>query len=281
MTKIDVRSIDEIKLRKNGNTGKGVLYGALAGIAVGGILGILYASTAEKHDEGANTLEKSFNSATSSAQTVASAIMIGIGCIGTGIGVGAIIGSVKITIPIKGSLQQFDQNKTILNDYSVKYIEGLGSKTFSKLHDILFDIDGNSYSTLALGDQVWMAEDLKVSHYRDGSEILNVTNNVSGHGLQYQWDATSDSRKICPSNWHVPSPAEWTSLFNSLGGESGAVRKMGEDFSAGGEMCQWWSLAEQGADLAQSLYFNNTTLAVFMTGAAKTSGLSVRCIRDN
>ena len=281
LTKIDVRSIDEIKLRKNGNVGKGVLYGALAGLIVGGTIGIVVASTSEKHDEGANNFEKSLNSAANSAATVGSAILIGIGCIGTGIGIGAIIGSAKITISISGSQQLFDQNKMRLNDYSVKYIEGLGNKTFSKLQEILVDIDGNSYKTLALGGQVWMADDLKVLHYQDGSEILNVTANSFGPGHQYQWDAVADSRKICPSNWHVPSPGEWTSLFNSLGGESGAVRKMGADFSAGGEMCQWWSSAEQGADLAQSLYFNNTTLAVFLTGTAKTFGLSVRCLRDN
>lgn len=280
MTKLDVRSIDVIKVRKNGNIGQGILYGALTGLVVGGAVGLLYASTVEKHEEGANDLEKSFNSTTSAMQTTGTSILIGIGCIGTGIGVGALIGSAKITIPINGSQEQFNQNRPMLTEYSVKQDGELASKTFSKLRDVAVDIDGNVYPTLALGAQVWMAENLKVTHYRDGSEIQDVTKNDLESGGLYNWFAVNDNRKLCPSGWHVPFPSEWTSLFNSLGGENGAGRKMGEDFSAKGEICQWWSSTEQDVNLGRSLYLNNETMAIMITGTAKASGLSVRCIRD-
>ena len=120
MTKLDVRSIDVIKVRKNGSIGKGVLYGAISGLVAGGALGILYAASVKKSDAGANDLEKSFNSAASSMAIAGTSILIGIGCIGTGIGVGALIGSAKITIPINGSRKQFDQNRSILDGYSAK-----------------------------------------------------------------------------------------------------------------------------------------------------------------
>ena len=122
MTKLDVRSIDVITLRKNGNIGQGILYGAISGLIVGGALGIVYATSVERHEEGANDLEKSFNSMASSLQTIGTSVLIGIGCIGTGMGVGAIIGSAKITIPINGSKEQFNRNKSVLKDYSVKSI---------------------------------------------------------------------------------------------------------------------------------------------------------------
>jgi hypothetical protein len=120
MTKLDIRSIDVIKLRKNGSVGQGILYGAISGLVVGGALGILYASSVKKSDAGANDLEKSFNSTASSLAIAGTSILIGIGCIGTGIGIGALIGSAKITIPINGSRKQFDQNRSLLEGYSTK-----------------------------------------------------------------------------------------------------------------------------------------------------------------
>jgi hypothetical protein len=244
-------------------------------------MGILYASSVKKSNAGANDLEKSFNSTLSSTAIAVTSVLIGIGCIGTGIGVGAIIGSVKVSIPIHGSQEQFNLNKSMLNDYSAKSIAGLESKTFSKLTAYVADIDGNVYPTLALGGQVWMAKDLKVLHYRDGSEIPGVAVNASGSGHQYSWGAVNDGRKLCPYGWHVPFPSEWTSLFNSLGGENGAAEKLGEDFSEKGEESEWWSAAEHDADNAQSLYSNKTTMAVFIKDTAKSSALGVRCIRDN
>jgi hypothetical protein len=281
MTKLDVRSIDVIRIRRNGNISQGILYGAISGLVVGGTLGLLYALSVEKHEEGANNLEKSFNSAASSMAIAGTAILIGIGCIGTGIGVGAIIGSAKITIPIKGSQEQFNLNKPMLYDYSAKNIAGQERKTFSKLSVILADIDGNVYSTLALGGQVWMAEDLKTSHYRDGSEIKNVTKNDRGGECMYSWLAVGDSSKLCPNDWHVPSLAEWTSLYNSLGGEIYAAENLEEKFSGRDQVYQWWSSTVMDADHAQSFYLDNKTVGVIFTSATKSSGLSVRCIRDN
>ncbi len=102
------------------------------------------------------------------------------------------------------------------------------------------DIDGNVYQTLTIGTQVWMVENLKVKHYRNGDEILNVTDNVDWassstgaycyydndinnsniYGCIYNWFAVDDIRKIAPVGWHVPKDEEWQTLINFLGGES-------------------------------------------------------------
>ena len=108
------------------------------------------------------------------------------------------------------------------------------------------DIDGNTYVTVQIGDQLWMAENLKVTHYNDGDEIPNITNNGDWFGLStgaygdydnnptnsetygklYNWYAGDDSRGVCPDGWHVPSDAEYTILTDYLGGASVAGGKM-------------------------------------------------------
>ena len=98
------------------------------------------------------------------------------------------------------------------------------------------DIDGNVYSTITIGTQVWMAENLKTTKYRDGSAIPNVTSdsvwgtlsagaycnynddatNSTTYGRLYNWYAVNDTRMIAPAGWHVPKDAEWSTLVNYL-----------------------------------------------------------------
>jgi uncharacterized protein (TIGR02145 family) len=110
------------------------------------------------------------------------------------------------------------------------------------------DYDGNNYTTVTIDKQVWMVENLKVTHYRNGEEIPNVTENASWtslttgaysdnkntpsnadiYGRLYNWYTVADSRNIAPTGWHVPTDAEWTTLTTYLGGESVAGEKMKE-----------------------------------------------------
>ena len=111
----------------------------------------------------------------------------------------------------------------------------------------LVDIDGNNYSLVKIGNQIWMKENLKVSRYRNGDLIPVVTDNSSWsalgtggrswysndsttyenpYGNLYNWYAVNDSRKLCPLGWHVPIDAEWTTLTDFLGGMSVAGGKM-------------------------------------------------------
>lgn len=110
------------------------------------------------------------------------------------------------------------------------------------------DIDGNVYNTIQIGTQVWMKENLKVTHYRNGDAIPlvtdgtawsllttggycyydNLTGNFSTYGGLYNFAAVSDSRNLAPLGWHVPSNSEWTTLISELGGASAAGGKMKE-----------------------------------------------------
>lgn len=103
--------------------------------------------------------------------------------------------------------------------------------------ETITDIDGNVYEIVKIGDQWWMAENLKVTHYRNGDAVPNVTDdsewgdlttgaycvyndessNNSIYGLLYNWYAIADGRNIAPEGWHVPTDAEWQELEMALG----------------------------------------------------------------
>jgi len=103
--------------------------------------------------------------------------------------------------------------------------------------DTITDIDGNVYPTIAIGDQEWMMENLKVTHYQDGTVIPHLTensdwgntytgaycaynndeNNVNLYGYLYNGYAVADSHNIAPAGWHVPTDAEWKELEIYLG----------------------------------------------------------------
>jgi len=111
---------------------------------------------------------------------------------------------------------------------------------------VVTDYDGNVYKTIKIGEQVWMAENLRVTHYRNGDSIPIVTDNSqwtnlnSGaycdyandpnysmtYGRLYNWFAVADARGLAPAGWHVPSDAEWQTLVNYLGGDAVAGGKM-------------------------------------------------------
>jgi len=99
------------------------------------------------------------------------------------------------------------------------------------------DIDGNVYNTIRIGNQLWTMENLKVTRYRNGDPIFNLTdnntledpsagalcaydndtNNVAIYGYLYNGFAVEDSRNLAPKGWHVPTDEEWKVLEMHLG----------------------------------------------------------------
>jgi uncharacterized protein (TIGR02145 family) len=131
-------------------------------------------------------------------------------------------------------------------------VDEIDSITFKE--PSLRDYDGNIYKTITVGNQEWMAENLKATHYADGSPIPHVTGDATWAALPdnnedtvraYCWynddEATyknlygalytyaaatngdnsgSEVQGVCPTGWHLPSDAEWTALTDALGGAS-------------------------------------------------------------
>ena len=202
------------------------------------------------------------------------------------------------------------------------------------------DIDGNEYKTIKIGSQEWMAENLRVRSYdstfcgicapipitevQDPSNWKSTTDGAWCHwinnssyeipyGKLYNWYAVNDSRGLCPSDWHVPSDAEWTTMIDHLGGTLVAGGKIKE------EGFSHWASPNQSANNKSGFtvlpagfrtddpmydFFSKDTRGNFWTstsssifnawsretyyiseGAARTAvdknrGYSVRCVRD-
>lgn len=181
------------------------------------------------------------------------------------------------------------------------------------------DIDGNIYKTVKIGDQWWMAENLKTTRYCNGDLIGTTTtatldifvldapkyqwayagneSNVAAYGRLYTWHAVTDSRNICPKSlqnegkgWHIPSDAEWTTLATFLG--EGATKNVGftalpggyryysGHFFSIGSHGYWWSSTEQYTDSAWARYIYFELGNVSRDYFYKNLGLSVRCVMD-
>ena len=113
----------------------------------------------------------------------------------------------------------------------------------------LTDIDGNTYETVQIGNQIWTKQNLNVSKYRNGVDIPQITdydewhntyntqvgawcyysNNSSNgttYGKLYNWYAVNSPNGLAPDGYHIPSAEEWDTLINYLGGSSIAGEKM-------------------------------------------------------
>ncbi|HSH67865.1 MAG TPA: fibrobacter succinogenes major paralogous domain-containing protein [Bacteroidia bacterium] len=91
------------------------------------------------------------------------------------------------------------------------------------------DVDGNVYKTVKIGDQWWMAENLKTTSYQDGSPINLITKDqdtkwkndsigaYTNNAFLYNGYAIFNPKNIAPEGWHIPSDEEWKELERNMG----------------------------------------------------------------
>lgn len=206
------------------------------------------------------------------------------------------------------------------------------------------DQQGNTYATIVIGTQEWMAENLRTTQYSDGTPITLVTdpnqwaaNNTTipmmcwydndqatytanRFGALYNWYAlsstTNGNRNVCPTGWHVPTDAEWSTLINYLdpnadggnnintaGGKmkstgtqywqspnTGATNESGFSGLPGGYRTDggqfgsgfgyWWSYTESSTVAAWNRILPYSNGSVGRANLDKAHGFSVRCLRD-
>jgi uncharacterized protein (TIGR02145 family) len=253
----------------------------------------------------------------------------------------------KINVTVSNSINQIDSIRfdTITNQIIVITTSGIESHNIADIINVTFsdssnispcgignttvtDIDGNVYPVIQIGAQCWTTVNLKTTRYNDGTVIPNVTDgaiwdslttpawcnyentltNDTVFGKLYNWHTVS-SGNLCPTGWHVPTDAEWTTLTDFLGwvvvaggkmksvtgwnspntgatnesgftGLPGGYRGWDGNFYAVGEYGYWWSFTEIDTDNSwgRSLYYDASNVNI--VDGNKHAGLSVRCLKD-
>jgi len=194
------------------------------------------------------------------------------------------------------------------------------------------DGDGNVYPIIKIGTQVWMRENLKTTKFRDGTPLDNVAQvssatwaaangpttrywalvngtaaNTQTYGLGYNQFAVTgstvsgaDNVNLCPTGWHVPTDAEFSTLNTFLGANAGTQMKSTTLWSSGNGTNSsgfdgrppgyrdtygtWYGLSQYGYWWSSSssvywrLYFNLSTFGRIVDDARL--GFSVRCLRN-
>jgi len=191
--------------------------------------------------------------------------------------------------------------------------------------------DNKRYKIVKIGTQVWMAENLRTIKYRNG-DLIGTTSpaskdysseskpkyqwaydgietNVPTYGRLYTWYALTDSRKVCPTGWHLPTKSEWAILINYLGSDSagskmketgtahwlspniatnesgftaipGGLRPFESGFLYIDILATWWSSSEILSKKANRLLLLYWDKKINETDGGKKNGLSVRCVQD-
>lgn len=161
--------------------------------------------------------------------------------------------------------------------------------------------DGYVYKTVAIGDKIWLAENLKylpiMVHPDTGSRTMpyyyvydyegtnvvdaKATVNYKTYGVLYNWEA---AKAACPAGWHLPSEAEWTELTISSGGSNakifpvypGGIRHEDGSFYGLQFSGSWWSTTEG----IESAWCQGVNFSEGGKYYGKDKGLSVRCVKD-
>lgn len=180
---------------------------------------------------------------------------------------------------------------------SSQYIEDLKPDTLN--NNIVYDYEGYAYQTVKIGNQIWMAENLRTTHTSDGSNLVGVyaynddENNVAEYGRLYTWQAALDAEI---PGWHLPSDDDWTILETILGSEPGTKLKEGGDsgfnakmagyrnddgsYSHLGSWAMFWTSTPyiNNHIFVRNLFFDQTTIV--SSGCDRMGANSVRYIKD-
>ncbi len=185
--------------------------------------------------------------------------------------------------------------------------------------------DGQTYKTVSIGAQTWMAENL---NFKTDSSFCynNEETDCTKYGRLYTWAAavgrsesdcgygntcslpSGNIQGVCPSGWHLPSKAEWETLFNAVGGRSTAGKVLkstsgwynnddGTDafsflalpagyrgynggFYSVGDRAYFWSSTEADSIFAYNMSLYSITGNAYLGNYNMVNGFSVRCLKD-
>ncbi len=196
------------------------------------------------------------------------------------------------------------KNKFLLTTIAITII---AMNSFAQVTGTLTDSrDWKVYKTVTIGTQTWMAENLAYKASSGCWAYNDSIKYVSTYGYLYNW---ATAKTVCPSGWHLPTDAEWTTLTTYLGGEMVAGAKLksttnwtsnyGTSNSSGfsalgggyrnykgafvgiGTDGDYWSSSERStASGAWARTMNYNAINIYRGDYDKVNGYSVRCLKD-
>ncbi len=229
---------------------------------------------------------------------------------------------------VEPSLDESSSSVVLSSSSSFSVISGLTGNLLTDSRD------GQSYKTVSIGTQTWMAQNLNyetANSYCYGNTPFNCTK----YGRLYTWAAAMDSagtwsangkgcgdaktctptypvRGVCPTGWHLPTKAEFETLFTAVGGSSTAGTKLkstsgwndfegksgngvdaysfsalpagyrnyDEDYNFEGNYAYFWSSTEISSNYAYYMDLRYSNDYAYLNGSLKNDGFSVRCVKD-
>ena len=239
-----------------------------------------------------------------------------------------------VTFSASGTFTTTGSQNVVLTASGVPSTSGTFFYTLNTTPSCTFQATVLYINNINICGQVWMQNNLDVTHYSNGDEIPQVTDqtqwvnlttgawcyynndpaNGATYGKLYNWYAVNDTRGLAPEGWHVPTNGEWTILSNCLGGDAIAGGKMKEigtlhwqtpnsfatnlsgftglpagqrsytdtppSFSGIYTVGTWWSSSQIDSDESWYCGLEYTYNEIFRVPSFKTSGFSVRCVKD-
>jgi uncharacterized protein (TIGR02145 family) len=195
-------------------------------------------------------------------------------------------------------------------DYlSVRCLKGSPTRPVVERGSLVDKRDNNTYKTVKIGAQTWMAENLKYKA-TDNKCYDNLAVNCETYGRLYNWATATNAEEsnrnpsgvqgVCPDGWHIPSDGEWSTLTNYIGDESGRKLKAKDgwnDYNNGTDDYSFRALPGGYVSHDGSFDGMGTSTAWWGTNSHRTLGsgngvggwgtyrdggdyLSVRCIED-
>ena len=221
---------------------------------------------------------------TGSAATVTTAAQPAITSVGTLTGL-TVSGTTTVATPVNATDAANKAYVDILLDKVLQLQADLGAT----------DIDGNTYKAVKIGTQVWMAENLKTIKYNDGTAIPNINdatawaalttpaycwyNNATTYkatyGALYNWyvaNAANGGKNVCPTGWHVPADAEWTTLTDYLTANGYGYEGSGNDIGKSMASTSGWTADGTLGTVGNDQASNNRSGFTALPGGARTVG---------
>ena len=214
----------------------------------------------------------------------------------------------------KSSSSDASSSSVVQPSSSVAYVEpcrtdSVDTCEYGTLTD---ERDGQTYKTVKIGTQTWMAENLNYAYLQPTAELdsssfcyRDSASYCEKYGRLYSWDVAIN---ICPDGWHLPDTTEWNTLFAAVGGSSTAGKMLkstsgwknsgngtdaysfavlpagygdnGKTYDFEGSDADFWSSTEDDSGSAYDVLMNYHDDVVYLFNLGKRQAFSVRCVKD-